>query len=297
MTYIRSLDDTYPPARFDGVAFTTAIIQEAPEVAGAPGSFSTIDTKTLTPADSNPAQPMARDLTTTLATLTTAWYRIIWQDGAAAQFIGDPVRYPPGNAADLCTLAEVRDMEQIPVGETEQDTIRQVLITGLSKAITRYCRREFVPTAAATRDLAHVLRPSGGGFFDLDPYDLRTLTAISAGPTGATLTTISVADVRLWTSSPGDGVYQGIEFSRSVSIDRGNFDSAVVRVAGDWGFLTVPEDVRTAAKLAVAIWMKRDVSNFSTTLSLDTTRIERPEAIPSAARFLLNGFRRVPYAG
>jgi hypothetical protein len=37
----------------------------------------------------------------------------------------------------------------------------------------------------------------------------------------------------------------------------------------------------------VALWLRRDVSAFTTTYNLDESRVERPEALPSAVRAML----------
>lgn len=69
-----------PLPRSDGVPWTQALIQEA---AASAGPWTQIDTINLSPVDTDPANPITRDLTTTHATLTEGWYRVIWKDGAA----------------------------------------------------------------------------------------------------------------------------------------------------------------------------------------------------------------------
>lgn len=295
MTYVRSFDDFTPPARFDGVAFTTALIQEAPDVAGSPGTFSTIDTKTLSPVDADPARPATRDFTTSLATLAIGWYRIIWRDAALAEFVGDPFAFPR-RLGDLCTLDDVREFDQIPVGEAETDSIASALIVSASRAITKHCRREFAPPRAAlARDFEYRPPGSGVGYLDVDPFDLRAITAVSAGPSASALTTIPAASVRLWTTAPEDGVYTAIKIAGSYAQPGcGDFETAVLRITGDWGFATVPNDVLRACVLTVSIWLRRDVASFASTLNLDTSRLERPEALPWAVLKMLSTYRRIP---
>lgn len=69
-----------PLPRSDNVAWAQALIQEAPASAG---PWTLIDTLTLSPTDTDPANPITRDLTTVHATLTEGWYRIIWKDAGA----------------------------------------------------------------------------------------------------------------------------------------------------------------------------------------------------------------------
>jgi hypothetical protein len=75
-----SFPSTTPPARFDNNPWTQVRIQES---AFATGPWTTIQTKTLSPVDTNPAYPLERALTTELATLVEGWYRLIFVDATA----------------------------------------------------------------------------------------------------------------------------------------------------------------------------------------------------------------------
>lgn len=112
MTYVRNLDDWTPPARFDGLPFTQALIQES---ATEGGTFSTIETKSLSPVDSDPSDPATRDFTTTLATLDPAWYRITWKDASGSTFVGD-ARY-----SDDDDLTSVLGKIRLEIGDTDED--------------------------------------------------------------------------------------------------------------------------------------------------------------------------------
>lgn len=104
-TYVRTLTGFAPPAREDGIPFTTALIQEAASEAG---PFTTIETITLDPVDTNPAAPTSRDFTTGLATLDPAgWYRIQWQDVSGHAFNSDPA-YFPSPAGAYTTVGALR---------------------------------------------------------------------------------------------------------------------------------------------------------------------------------------------
>lgn len=104
MPFVRSFDDFKPPARFDGVAFTVARIQEA---SAKTGPWATIELVTLDPVDTDPKSPQARDLTTDQATLEEGWYRILWEDAAGAQFASDPVEFPPAGGAAFATVTDI----------------------------------------------------------------------------------------------------------------------------------------------------------------------------------------------
>lgn len=72
-----TLEPLTPPPHTS--AWAQAKIDEAPV---ATGPWATIDTQTLSPADTDPSNPQSRTLTTTLATQTNGWYRVTWIDAS-----------------------------------------------------------------------------------------------------------------------------------------------------------------------------------------------------------------------
>jgi hypothetical protein len=88
MTFVISLADYVPPARYDNHAWTAAQMQEASDPAG---TWATIDTFALIPVDTDPEHPQSRDFTSTNATLTSGWYRIVWEDAANHSFEGEAI--------------------------------------------------------------------------------------------------------------------------------------------------------------------------------------------------------------
>lgn len=279
---VRSFNEFTPPARFDGVAFTQARIFEAATVTG---NYALIETKTLSPLDSNPARPATRNFTTALATLASGWYRIDWVDGAGAVFAGDPVPYPPATSGDLTTVAAVREFMQIPPNETEQDPITQTLITAASTAIKRHCRREFASVSTGVaRDFEY---DPGDGLLDLAPHELRSVTSVAAGEATSSLKTLLAASYRLYPLIARDGAHEALRLDPSLMTTISRWTALHVRVTGNWGIDATPVDVVLAATITVAIWLRRDVSTFTTTFNLETDRLERPSALPSVAKDLL----------
>lgn len=198
-------------------------------------------------------------------------------------------------AGDLCTQAEVNAFLQTPAGDTEQNPIIDALIARASRAISRYCNREFAPPTAATttrRFEVDVSQP----WLDLAPYDLRALVApavtIDPEKTGGGTVLTEHEDYRLWPRPNPDGVFTAIRFVYLPPAVRDGGMWRLVDVKGDWGFAAVPDDVKHWAILTVAIWLRRDVSAFSTTFNLDEERLERPEALPSAVRAGLGSWLR-----
>lgn len=79
MSFIVSLEGFVPPPRYDSLPWTHARIEES--TTSSTGPWSTVGTPTLSPLDSDPANPQARNFTVTVAT-ATGWYRVVWLDAA-----------------------------------------------------------------------------------------------------------------------------------------------------------------------------------------------------------------------
>ena len=94
MTYVRTFEAQIPPARYDEIPFTEAIILES---AAGGGAYSAIETITLDPVDTDPADPATRNFTTAEAALSVGWYIIRWQDDDGVQFNSDPIEYFPND--------------------------------------------------------------------------------------------------------------------------------------------------------------------------------------------------------
>jgi hypothetical protein len=106
-----------PPARYDAVPWALARIEESTDPTADPAVWTEIDTYTLSPVDPDPAHPAARSFSTSLGSAPLLWYRLIWEDGAAAQ--SDPTT-PLQNGPDgistgyasideLARLLKIRD--------------------------------------------------------------------------------------------------------------------------------------------------------------------------------------------
>lgn len=86
---IVNLTGYIPEARFDNLSWTHARIEEASSAAG---PWTAIETITLSPVDADPAHPATRSFTTTHATLTSGWYRVVWVDAALLESATPSVR-------------------------------------------------------------------------------------------------------------------------------------------------------------------------------------------------------------
>ena len=78
MAVIVSFEDFIPAARFDSIPWEEAEIWEAPSE---DGSYTLIDTITLSPVDADPTDPASRDFSTNNGTEDDQWYKIRFVDG------------------------------------------------------------------------------------------------------------------------------------------------------------------------------------------------------------------------
>lgn len=97
-----SFTDVTPQARYDNVAWTEVLIYEA---AASTGTWALIDTISLAGLpgglDTDPSEPQARNITTTLATLTQGWYQLAFSDGVNTSPPSDPIQNAPSVADEI----------------------------------------------------------------------------------------------------------------------------------------------------------------------------------------------------
>jgi hypothetical protein len=140
MPLTRSFEGFTPPRRYDGQAFTQALVRESATPAG---TYATIDTITLFPLDADPTSPQSRNFTTSNATLPDGWYIIRWVDAASATFDSDPIRH--SNEAAIVTVAEVEafvaDIGLTGLASTDITDARDLATARLEDA----CRCSFTP--------------------------------------------------------------------------------------------------------------------------------------------------------
>lgn len=187
---------------------------------------------------------------------------------------------------DLITLEEARSFLQKAEDEKKQDGVIAETITTASTEIRNHTNREFV--SAGDKDLARTFVFEGGKRLNLFPYDLREASTVRLASDLSEGSQVDL-DASQWRLRPIPsryGVYQWLELPKSVCAgialpeDREDFE---VTVTGKWGFASVPEDVKQWCKVTVAVWLRKDVSAFSTTLRLEEDKLERPDQLPSAA--------------
>jgi hypothetical protein len=167
-------------------------------------------------------------------------------------------------------------------GSDQEDEVLEILIRGVTRTFAAVTNREFGPTAAQERVFAH----PGGRLFDLAPYDLRNVAKLETGVDGTHPSVVVLPNYALRPKPARDAVYQWIKFAT----DPGECEIAVT---ADWGFASVPDDITHWALTTIAIWIKREVQVFERTFNLDSTYLERPQALPSAVKAGLAPWCRV----
>lgn len=175
MTQVVTLEDYTPIARFDGIPWTVARIEEA-ELSS--GSWATIDTITLSPVDADPSAPATRDLTTNNASSTMGlWYRIVFVDASlnesaptAAVRNSSP---PAAGANSPMTFLELQDgVMDSAFGESKRDLVKGWINARYGTLVDE---EEWTFTQASTS----VSVTSGSQDVDNVPGDLAAVLALS----------------------------------------------------------------------------------------------------------------------
>jgi hypothetical protein len=206
-------------------------------------------------------------------------------------------------AGDLTTREAVQTF--LESTDSSRNAAIDAAITNASAAIARYTAREFTATASATRtfpvDPTRTRGPLGPYIVDFSPFDLRTVTTAHLHYGTAEQVALTTADYLLWPENAAGSTYTGLLIRSAAQVKAGdrfaNFGTAELRIAGAWGFSSVPTDVAYACILTVAGWLRRDVPALEA--GLDDPRMMLPDQpmgrrIPGAALALLNPYRRIP---
>lgn len=287
-----SLSNYRPSPRSDGKAWKEAKLEGA---SASTGPWTAIQTFTLAPEDADPTNPASRNFTTEKAKPEQTWVRVTFVDSDGDEQTTTPVALATSAAAtDLTTLANVRSFLQKQGADQEQDQIIQTLITQASGAITRYTERQFLPEAGAEHTFE--FNQPLGSLLSFAPYELRSVTSLRLDTDTSWPTTLEAEDFRLWPKPNPDGTYLGIRLyplTLSPITSRWGLRRELT-IDGDWGMTAVPDDVVNWCNVTVALWLRRDVAAFETTLHLDENFLERPRSLPSAVKAGLDLYKRRP---
>lgn len=224
------------------------------------------------------------------------WWHVIFPSGRTQdtpEFAISIVEHTPGSPY-IVELAEVRDALELKSADTSQDDPIRRLLPVVTRAIAQWTQREFTPTSGATRRFR-----TDGRLVILAPYDLRAATTVTFDPASGPAVMTAPNDYRLQPTNRPDGVYTELRISDLFAIQTGTwvqFGFNEVEIVGDWGFASVPVDVREAAVIAVRSWLRRDTSTYA---AVDAEmRQLQPEAfgtykLPPASKAMLDPYKRM----
>jgi hypothetical protein len=141
MSQVVTFEDYRPAARYDDIPWTEAQIEEGDTSVG---PWTLIDTITLDPIDTDPANPLVRSFTTELASDTLGlWYRVTFLDGAgdtsAPTFpVQQGAQETYATAAELATLLKVSET-------TYAASLQRVLVVATGEINNEIARSEDNP--------------------------------------------------------------------------------------------------------------------------------------------------------
>jgi hypothetical protein len=286
-----SLTEYRPSPRFDGKAWTKAKIEGGESVNG---PWTAIETVTLSPVDSDPTKPQARNFSTEHATSAQTWVRVVFEDGDGDEQFTSPVSLLPlASAADLTTLANVRAFLQKQGADQGQDEVIQALITQASVALARYTERQFVEESATTK--VFEVDQNYESVISFAPYELQSLETLKLDTDTESPVELTPEQFRLWPKPNPDGTYFGVRINPYQTVSSASFRWGTRRemsVKGTWGLPSIPIDIVQWANVTVSLWLKRDVAAFETTMHIDEGYLERPRSLPSAVMGGLELYKR-----
>jgi len=159
-----------------------------------------------------------------------------------------------------CTLAELKLMMDVPVEYTDKDTLLERAIEGASRRIDGWCHRDFTAAGtAAGSATARTFIPQSAAVLYVDDIANTAGLAIKTDDDGDGTyeVTWTAGDYQL---EPLNATAKGLPATRVMAVDR-LFPTwiapAPVQVTANWGWPSVPHDVREACLLLAGRQFKR----------------------------------------
>lgn len=168
MTFVVSLEGFTPPPRFDGAPWTQQRMDYSTDSAAGP--WTTIETQNLAPVDADPTNPATRSMTTVLAPVDTAWFRLVFLDAGDHSVSSGAVYVSPDQFAALGrSVGELVDeLLQIAGLDVPEDTALAWINDRHATMVARSrCAKQAV-TLGTTDGTGRILAP---GVVEL--YELR----------------------------------------------------------------------------------------------------------------------------
>lgn len=170
--------DYKPPARFDDVPWTQAVIEEAATIEG---SYTAIETVTFAVPDADPTDPSLRSFTTDQGTAENLWYRVYFldDDGNASTTTAPAQNSEPDESAQFATPDDLAARLGITLTDDEEERA-ELLLTQASKLIQDATRQ----TIRLVTDDELVRPGSFGNRIRLPQRPVVEVTSISASLPG-----------------------------------------------------------------------------------------------------------------
>ena len=125
MAQVITFEDYRPIARYDGLAWTQARIEESDtDTLSATTVWAELETKTISPLDADPTNPAYRSFTTELASDTDdLWYRIVFVDASGDESLPTtPVQNSDTRVDLYASVTELARILKIRAPTAEQET-------------------------------------------------------------------------------------------------------------------------------------------------------------------------------
>jgi hypothetical protein len=162
-----------------------------------------------------------------------------------------------------CTLAELKAVLDVPVGFTDKDELLERVIEGASRRIDGWCHRTFVTAGtAAGSATARTFVPQSSRVCYVDDIGSTAGLVVKTDSDGDGVfeVTWQADDYQL---EPLNFVAKGVAATRVMAVDelfpQGNW-RAPVQITANWGWPSVPHDVREACLLLAGRQFKRQDS-------------------------------------
>lgn len=209
---------------------------------------------------------------------------------------------------DLTTVDMAKAFARIKRADTDADTRLPKIVSGVSRMIARYTRRQFVGMNDAQSedgvvdvDLVETktFEYDGEGYLSLEPYEAREI--VSATLNGRTLTLLQPGErMSTTTYSPSpraktrEGTYWSLRLPKTNTCRPGGYED-LVEIEAKWGIVGVDEDLELAALHAIAAEYRNPEGMPQRTIG-DGLQITEDEgdgsALPRKSRQILSGFMR-----
>lgn len=292
MPQVITLSRVTPIARFDATAWTQARIEEA---ADPDGPWTTVETIALSPAEPDPANPLARNLTTEDATdLPNLWYRVVFVDLSGDESTpttpllnGEPDNlYVSRN--EFKTYAKTQ-------GETYADERVDVAVESVSRAIDEYKHDRYYLTSETRYYSADRFAT------ELGIDSLAALTSVTVDRDGdGSYSETWVTDTDFYLDPP-NAALTGKPYKRLVlRAQAGRTFPAYqrnVKLVGAFGWTATPAQVKQAAMFMVQQFLKQfEGASMGIVVAQanDMVATARLGRIHPTAAFLLDGLDPQP---